>query len=466
ALKGYEIESKIEKGYLRLSGIRTGQLCPSDCLRVHAEGDDVVCECRTDQIRVKDTPVEDVLDSLLSYFEMIQEWEVALAAAGSDDSLKNIINIASEILSSPVIIADVENMMCAISDKYDDNSIADLRYAKLNGRLPWKSLEFIDKDMVFASKMLAAKGSPFVSNIPNIDGDVIACEIKSASEGFKAMLFVILGVKKATPGSLQLVESISKCIEHWIKENKGKQRMFSKADLLTRLASGEDVSDEEIAEQQEFLGMVDGRKFVLVKIVHSPKKSIAWAASVFHDNIPGSRCFEMEDGLFALCSSDSDLEERLEHLAARYGMRFGLSWRFSDWKILPEAVNQTEVVLSYTADPVAVLNSHCVLFYVFSILMSSTRNIEIVHPAIETLEQYDNEHNSDYLRTLWFYLRHERNLVKTAEDLNIHRNSLVYRVKRISEIIPDVDLDDPETREHLMMSFRLHGLRDRNDDVL
>jgi purine catabolism regulator len=37
----------------------------------------------------------------------------------------------------------------------------------------------------------------------------------------------------------------------------------------------------------------------------------------------------------------------------------------------------------------------------------------------------------------------------------LHRNSLIYRLNRISEI-SDVDLDDPETRFALQLALKLH----------
>ena len=48
----------------------------------------------------------------------------------------------------------------------------------------------------------------------------------------------------------------------------------------------------------------------------------------------------------------------------------------------------------------------------------------------------------------------ERSLVKTAAELFIHRNSLMYRIKRIGEIV-DVDLDDAGGRAYLLLSYEL-----------
>jgi purine catabolism regulator len=51
------------------------------------------------------------------------------------------------------------------------------------------------------------------------------------------------------------------------------------------------------------------------------------------------------------------------------------------------------------------------------------------------LKQYDEEHSSDLLRTLFFYLESRSSLIETARHLSIHRNSVKYRLERIRDRI-------------------------------
>ena len=63
-------------------------------------------------------------------------------------------------------------------------------------------------------------------------------------------------------------------------------------------------------------------------------------------------------------------------------------------------------------------------------------------------EGYDNYH---LLRT---FLLTERNISLTARLMHMHRNSIIYRLNQIREILA-VDLDDPEVRLRLMISFKI-----------
>ena len=460
ALAEHVVSAKLAEGTNWLSGVRLGEPRDDGCVHVHRSGDSVLCSHGDDVIVTQGIGEGDALNRLLSFSDDLMDLERKLSAFLLDNNLQRVTDEISSTMRNPVMIVDAQNMMCTMSGEGLKDILPQWEYVKRSGRLPWDALEFMDRDMVFASKMLSAGDRPFVAETYVKGLQSVVCRIRDVAGEFTAFIFIFCSQTALGVGTLQLAELAIGYIRSWIETHQGEQRMFSRADFLTRIAEGAQPTSDEIVEQSRLMGIV-GHDYVLVRMLPPRNRSQAWTASVFQDVIHGCHCFEVRDNLYALCVGTSDLIDRLKGLAAQYSIRFGLSWRFSDWLVIPDAVNQTEVALAYTADSVSVLDSHCVLFYVFSILMSSTKNIEIIHPAIEMLAEYDEAHGSEYLRTLWLYLRHERNLVKTAEDLNIHRNSLVYRVKRISELIADVDLDDPETREHLMMSFRIQGLRDR-----
>lgn len=71
------------------------------------------------------------------------------------------------------------------------------------------------------------------------------------------------------------------------------------------------------------------------------------------------------------------------------------------------------------------------------------------------LLDYDERNRADLIKTLEAFFACHGNLSKTAEKLIVHRNTLLYRMNRISEIA-DMDLDRPETRlgVHLALVVR------------
>ncbi len=75
----------------------------------------------------------------------------------------------------------------------------------------------------------------------------------------------------------------------------------------------------------------------------------------------------------------------------------------------------------------------------------------------ETLGQlleYDARKDSDFILTLKSYFEANGNLAKAAADLAIHRNTLVYRLERITELT-GVNLDDADTRLVLHLALKI-----------
>jgi DNA-binding PucR family transcriptional regulator len=74
------------------------------------------------------------------------------------------------------------------------------------------------------------------------------------------------------------------------------------------------------------------------------------------------------------------------------------------------------------------------------------------HREAIKLHNYDKVNGNSYFYCLYVYLLNERSLLATSKILSIHRSTLIYRLNKISEII-HVDLDDTDTRMHLVYSY-------------
>jgi purine catabolism regulator len=85
------------------------------------------------------------------------------------------------------------------------------------------------------------------------------------------------------------------------------------------------------------------------------------------------------------------------------------------------------------------------------------------HPELQAFKQeilgslLAYEGSDELLRTLEAYFDYNGNLSQAAEALFIHRNTLIYRMERISEI-GNLDLDKTETRLAVQLALRIHKM--------
>jgi len=73
------------------------------------------------------------------------------------------------------------------------------------------------------------------------------------------------------------------------------------------------------------------------------------------------------------------------------------------------------------------------------------------------LVAYDRAHAADLVLTLEVFFRENANASQTARALNVHRNTLAYRLQRIAEIT-GADLDDPEVRLAFQLALKVRKL--------
>ena len=85
--------------------------------------------------------------------------------------------------------------------------------------------------------------------------------------------------------------------------------------------------------------------------------------------------------------------------------------------------------------------------------LSREKLVSFYNESIRPLAEYDKENNTDMLSTLHMFFECGRSLSKTAENLYIHRNTMLYRMDRIQQIL-DVDLK--KTNESFRIQLGLY----------
>jgi hypothetical protein len=103
-------------------------------------------------------------------------------------------------------------------------------------------------------------------------------------------------------------------------------------------------------------------------------------------------------------------------------------------------------------------NTSCVHFDdmgLFQVLFTSQDPkmlTSIYERSLGKLEKFDTAHDSDYLETLRIYLLADCNLLETASRMHTHRNTVIYRLKKIKELL-GTELDTSKIKFDLLMAY-------------
>lgn len=71
---------------------------------------------------------------------------------------------------------------------------------------------------------------------------------------------------------------------------------------------------------------------------------------------------------------------------------------------------------------------------------------------INPLEEMDQKKGTDYVHTLAVYLENGNDLLHSAEKMYVHRNTMINRMKKITDLL-GVDINDPKERVELNNVF-------------
>ena len=154
----------------------------------------------------------------------------------------------------------------------------------------------------------------------------------------------------------------------------------------------------------------------------------------------------------------NNLTRQLDKLFNQCRRHAGISEPFSGFYNLNQYVYQAESALSLGTG-----KHPSQYFYLFQNyrmqhlidICSKHMNLNMLCPmGLLKLELYDLRNDTQYSNTLYHYLKNERNVTLTSQQLHLHRNSLLYRINRINEITA-FNLDDADLRFQLLLAFEI-----------
>ncbi len=88
---------------------------------------------------------------------------------------------------------------------------------------------------------------------------------------------------------------------------------------------------------------------------------------------------------------------------------------------------------------------------------------DLIPPALRRLADHDREKDTQYCETLYYYLVCSRSLKKTCDALHTHRNTVLYRIRRLQEDF-GIPLEEPSLHTELLLGVSFLLLESKGPD--
>ena len=173
------------------------------------------------------------------------------------------------------------------------------------------------------------------------------------------------------------------------------------------------------------------------------------------ERFPNAHSFLYRGDLFLFVYGNGYLNEFCA-LANEFKLKIIVSEGLEDLFMLPSLYNTAHEALELMAEAQFTGGNVCTVAQLRTpLFFKSIKNRgNLVAKELLALAAYDREKNSQYCETLYYYLTCSKSLKMAADALFTHRNTILYRIRRMQNDY-GIPLDDPAAHTDLLLGVSL-----------
>lgn len=420
------------------------------------EQEEIVCCCTG----------EEALRAAMSCFAFYKDWYLSLLEELlNGGSLQRLVELSIPVFRNPVAVSDIGFQVLAFTKEYH-RQMEDAE-SKFICQYGVHSPEYI-RQMICQKSFLEnmeRNAGPFRYHYDFLQHESVYCTIWL--HGKAVGLLTIVGKNSIDRRSVMDEAGIfSKLLSGAFEIQRGRMRSLSMEESLAlRVLKGE-INDGAVV-QDLFLAMKlkEGSAFCVAyvrmknRLRMGQELLLCKAKKLLESKVRKGLVLTEENGLSVIAAADADWISTLRSVV---NMVFpddeawiGVSYE-SDRSGQTAELYRQAAFASEEAQRQGILSGlryeRCMLRDILKNNLSIEQKRAAVYPAVQILQSKGTK--TELYQTLKEYLMSEGDSAKTAAELNIHKNTLYYRLHQVEELLK-LPLRDREIRECLRLSMYL-----------
>lgn len=466
-LREYNPHLEIQNGKNEIDSVKlfTNNMAPSsDTVYVgkmkdfFQNGDDkVLCTHKNDLIILPTDDLEEILNQILEAFSFYRNWDSSMLAALSSNCLiDDLVRLSERILREPFFILDSGQRLFGKSSLYQNDEV-DEQWQQLSEKGSADIPYLIRLNQSYPTIHSRKEVYRFTNEIfPH------SCYCKNffLKEQWIGICNLLEFHGPLSQGLVDIFSQFCSYIQQWFISNSQQQSHLLLDTMLREMLSGESKNIDDIIYRFEVMNWKKEtpKCFFLLRCSSADYNIHTHLCQTLSQNFDALYAFTYHNSICILCNLEHQNIRQWSYKLSPWLSRshyYGCcSTIFTEIALLPDCFHQTEIIFKNCArEPGHIYHYHDFsLSYGFSVMQNSV-HADVIHPVVDQLQSYDAKHHTEFGKTLYAYLANERHPSVTAEALQIHRSTLVYRLKRLDELL-EYDLNDFDTRIHILISYR------------
>lgn len=434
----------------------------TNCVHVYQADNDVICNGEGDYIRIKDTKISEAFELVQYVFDFYEDWFSNILDLIKEKNYREVVNSCWSVFHNPLILFDGNCRVLGLSEQYtEDEMDEEWRYLSAYGYSSLNAIQYMRYNN--QNQDFTRTGMQRFS----FEGDMSYPGV-TYSLYFNDMLCGRLNLlEKDRPlntGDLQILELLADFLKVSMAEQDAGSQPEKNTNLFYNLLDGKHVDEYQLSIQLSYQGWEKEDTFQLflaeLNYGEQDKNIMDMMIMTITQQLSSCCILQRFPLIIILCDVDKYKGQPVVSILSSLmkGNTISLSSSLPCRGIgcAHYLMNQAKAASLYgrLQEPEAAF-FHFYDYAMDYIIESPSLEDSVLacHPDVYYLWKRRRENKDEMFDTLKCYLSNERSLVNTAHALYVHRNTLVYRVRKLTELFHD-GLDNIYTRDYIKLSIR------------
>ncbi len=461
-LEGYHPEIHISEGKRTISTVRIiadDIYMSSSTVYLHqASPSTIVCASGPDYIIISCDDINIILNHILDAFEYYNDWEAALMQRIREGcTLEDVLEAGIGLLNRYLVLADPTFL---IYESYGKKEWIDC-FPSYQRAIHDKMLPLNELLTINQSKHIRTPDIPsYEVPVPSMQINTIVTNLFSFTK-HNGWLITNNTNGTYTQNDKDLQDAFSELLQTWMSYNEQSREKTDRENIFRDLLDGNPMDDSSFSRLEVFHWYrTDEKQLYVIQGDPSSSENPLYAVirMIEHLNPYGFIFFYEEHLVYVIDIMLQDMAEhdrQLTKILSSSHCVAGKSPRFTNLNQLPRQHIAAKTTASYAFQQNLIIADVTQIFIPYlQFLIKENSVLPLLHADLEILKKYDQANQTDLYHTLRLFLRNQLNYTKTANDLFIHRSTLLYRISRIQDLI-NFDTEDYDHIFQLELSFML-----------
>ncbi|RGD64377.1 PucR family transcriptional regulator [Lachnospiraceae bacterium OF09-6] len=437
-----------------------------NCVHVYEKGNYVYIQYGEDYIRLHDIEYNYVFNIVQGIFEFYNDWTEMVQQAIFEMDFQKLLDECWFFVGNPVILLDGNNRCLAMCSQYADDEVdSEWSYVAKN---KYSSLNFIKK-MRRSYPVVDMYRKNSVQLLRKEQMDVYYDTLTTAiyyQDYYCGRLNVLAKEREFNYGDIQVLEYILKIITPSLYMLQNQDNLYLNKNVFHDLLKGKEVSANLLKVQLDYLDWKAEDVFQVCLITVAKEYQDVGSRSLISNQIRRNTAnvyvTTLKDAvmcIFNLRFVDreglTECVKQILHKDIGYTIGFSNPMRGLDQLIRYYEQAQAAITYGKLLNP----KKHNFYFYDYALYyMLENSDVPRLYCAmnsdIKMLDELDRTTGSGWLQLLRCFFDNECSLVNTAKAAFVHRNTLVYRLNKLSELM-HYDWHNNYDRDYMKQSILL-----------